>query len=332
MNMESVLSRLTLFNHSLVPPQNVFFAASVKHRLLVQAPPKGGATLAIQLIIRADGLEAAASAHVGRKGASLSDLGELVHGYHSSVVMRHRKAGSCARCSDEAWSCIKLVRSPFDRVVSSYLRTAADPTGSHLPKMRADGSFSDFVHALEARAMLSASKQQPLANRRKSDHYLPQLRLECDLLRRRDSAQGGSVTNVRMTRTLGAEDAALPLIPIECFDAALRQLRSERPAAAYQRLDVRNLSATSHYRAKMDASAEYGSRLDPVWTWKYSTHFSAHRAVPTYSSFLNDTRLRELVARLFSDDLELYEAACRQRWLQATEECIEPCAAVFRHV
>ena len=116
-------------------------------------------------------------------------------------------------------------------------------------------------------------------------------------------------------------------LPHRRAPSALQRLRRARPAAMYGRLDPRNLSAPSHYRVKMGAS-EYGNRSDPVWTWNYSTHFAAHVAVPPYSSFLTDPRLRELVARLFSDDLELYAAACQQRWLQATEECIEPCAAV----
>lgn len=286
----------------LVPPEAVFFAADDASKLLVQASPKGGATLAVQLVLRAAGLESTAAAYVGRNGSSLSALGVLAHTYHASVLMRQRRVRGCAHCATNAdWGCIKLVRSPFDRVVSSYLRTAEHPARrSNLPEMRANGSFSDFVHALEARANRSAREQQRLANLHKADHYLPQLRPACDLL---------------------------PLVPIECVESALPHLQ-RRPgpaAAAYLRLDPRNLSAPSHYRDK-SGSAPIGAAA-PVWTWDYAPHFSAHRAVPPYSAFLAEPRLREAVDRLFAADVELYEAACRQRWLRGSDECMAVCAA-----
>jgi hypothetical protein len=303
----------------LVPPEVVFFAAHEESKLLVQAPPKGGATLAVQLVLRAAGLESTAAAYARRNGSTLSALGELVHTYHSKVMMRQRHVNNCTHCStNEDWGCIKLVRSPFDRVVSSYLRTAENPARrSNLPEMRDNGSFSDFVHALEARANRSSHEQQRLANMHKADHYLPQLRPACDLLRKHARAPGG----------FGTEDAALPLVPIECVESALTHLQSRLgPAsAAYLRLDPRNLSAPSHYRDK-SSNAPIGA-ADPVWMWDYATHFSAHRAVPPYSAFLGEPRLREAVNRLFADDVELYEAACRQQWLRGSNECMAMCAA-----
>jgi hypothetical protein len=303
----------------LVPPEVVFFAAHDKSKLLLHAPPKGGATLAVQLVLRAAGLESAAAAYAKRHGSTLLDLGELVHTYHSKVLVQQRRVKNCTLCStDEDWSCIKLVRSPFDRVVSSYLRTAENPARSNLPEMRDNGSFSDFVHALEKRANRSSHEQQRLANMHKADHYLPQLRPACDLLRK----------HARVPGELGAEDAALPLVPIECVESALTHLQS-RPgpaaSAAFLRLDPRNLSAPSHYRGKL-SSAPIGT-AGPVWTWDYATHFSAHRAVPPYSAFLGEPRLRAAVGRLFADDAKLYEAACRQRWLQGSGECMAMCAA-----
>lgn len=302
----------------LVPPEVVFFAAHEESKVFVQAPPKGGATLAVQLILRAAGLESAAAAHAKRDGSSLSELGELVHAYHSNVMMRQRHVDNCTICTtNEDWACIKLVRSPFDRIVSSYLRTAENPARrSNLPEMRNNGSFADFVHALEARANHSALEQQRLANMHKADHYLPQLRPACDLLRKRAGTPAG----------FGAEDAALPLVPIECVESALAQLRSRRgPAsAAYLRLDASGLSAPSHYRDK-SGSVSIGT-AGRVWNWDYGTHFGARRPVPPYAEFLGEPQLREAVNRLFANDIALYDASCRQQWLRGSDACMRVCA------
>ena len=214
----------------LLHPTEPFFAASEKHRLLVQATPKGGATLAVQLVLRAEGLEAAAAAHVGRPGAAMPELGERIHAYHVAVLVPNRTVRGCDACGGQqsSWCCLKLVRSPWDRAVSSYLRTASAPARSHLPEMRTRGSFEDFLGALRTRAGLEAARQRRLAQRPKSDHYLPQVRPQCD--------------------------EAMPLVPIECAEQALRLLgRGGRRCPAYRRLAATNLSARGHYRVQSGA-------------------------------------------------------------------------------
>ena len=51
----------------------------------------------------------------------------------------------CCPRDATGWTCVKLVRDPFDRLVSSYLRTAMHTEG--FEEMRRSGSFLDFEGA-----------------------------------------------------------------------------------------------------------------------------------------------------------------------------------------
>lgn len=138
--------------------------------------------------------------------------------------------------------------------------------------------------------------------------------------------------NHTQAANLGSENAALPLVPIECVDSALQQLRRSYPpypptnstaSRAYEHLDAANLSAPSHYRVKADNA----SAADRVWAWDFVWNFANHQPVPPYSAFLAGPQLRERVGRLFADDLRLYRATCRQRWLQGSSQCMAMCDA-----
>ena len=280
---------------ALVPPAASFFAASERHRLLVLSAPKAGATLAVQLMLRADGLTETALAYARARGSAIE------HAYHVAVVLPRRNVSSCRVCESPAWSCVKMVRSPWDRAVSSYLRTANKPSRSNWPELRPNASFAEFLRRLSARANQSVTEQRRRAAQRKADHYLPQERAECDNI------------------------ASLALIPTECAATALLHLSAARRERqpAYALLDGRNLSSDSHYHVQRGIPP--ADSPVPVADLGYSKVASGRQALP-YDEFLRDAALRALVARLFAADFRLYQQACRQPWVQRSDECVAACA------
>ena len=110
-----------------------------------------------------------------------------LHAFREQVLSKmseHRRASCTVVCTpDSGWTCIKLIRSPFDRVVSSYIQIMRAFRMSRdfreLQRVRphdangwTNASFAEFVTALEARAATKWSSPNDF-------HFMPQ-RDACD--------------------------------------------------------------------------------------------------------------------------------------------------------
>ena len=202
----------------------------------------------------------------------------------------------CLRTDLVIWS-----HRRFERVVSSYLRTANHTQG--FPEMQHGGSFLDFLTALAQRAKLSPDKQQALADIRKADHVLPQRRA-CD------TAPG------------------ITLIPLECEAAAFAVLPAS-PLNDYNSTKFASgsgsISTKHHYQVKAPANTTYTKNVPAL---PYA-ELKRNGVVPNYAEFYAHDDVRLLVARLFAADLELYTHACHQLWLLEAGACNDVCRRVL---
>ena len=118
------------------PKPHSVLLANEKDKLLVAAVAKGGATVATQLMLRREGLLETALRHRGSHGTG------WIHDYRHVYARQpnHRPPrNATATCRDRAWTCVVILRSPLDRVVSSYQHAMARDRclKSHAPSMRA---------------------------------------------------------------------------------------------------------------------------------------------------------------------------------------------------
>jgi len=220
---------------------------------------------------------------------------------HSSVLQLSHRHGLC--CSlDPRWACVKMVRSPYDRIVSSYLRTAGRTTG--FEEMRDGGSFDDFVAAIAQRGRLPAATQRRKADVRKADHVLPQARSACD----------GRVPG-------------LILVPTECAAEAFEQLPA--PAEHLRGLvNVSRLAPPVHYHRQADPNPT-PLDADNLTALAYSNFADGAHPVPAYGRFTASQRVRDAVATYFAEDLALYRRTCGQPWLAGVASCMAACEKVL---
>ena len=154
-------------------PQNTYL---VDHpsKIKITSSPKAGATLAAQLAFRTLGL---------MRGESLTT--SYIHFYRTDVFMKekdHQFVPSKSVCSGTDWVCIKIVRKPLDRVVSSWIHMMT--TGWYnngLPKLQEamvnkskplqNASFAEYITSL-------TMMDQALTFG--GDHFLPQTSIDDD--------------------------------------------------------------------------------------------------------------------------------------------------------
>jgi len=129
------------------PKPHSVLLANEKDKLLVAAVAKGGATVATQLMLRREGLLETALRHRGSHGTG------WIHDYRHVYARQpnHRPPrNATATCRDRAWSCVAIIRSPLDRVVSSYQHAMVTKLGGRLG-LPGDCPFRRYVAYVASR-------------------------------------------------------------------------------------------------------------------------------------------------------------------------------------
>ena len=123
-------------------------------RRVLLSSPKAGATIAAQLFFRSLGLTEKALAY-----------SPWVHHYKMQFNLRPGgRVDPCVVCRPgSGWTCVKIVRSPLARVISSYVHIIRHSAQFGL----ADSTFDTFVRILEDQA---TAAQRSLFD----DHFMPQ--------------------------------------------------------------------------------------------------------------------------------------------------------------
>ena len=144
---------------------------------LLSSAPKAGATVAAQIFFRSLGLLEAATAH-----------SSWIHDFKLEVFNRRPAASAdpCAVCRPGAgWTCVKIVRAPLLRAVSSFVHTTEKPeihsAFTELTHEVGSGgggsaSFDAYVAALRRRAESAGARTAY------DDHFMPQAS-SCDAVR-----------------------------------------------------------------------------------------------------------------------------------------------------
>lgn len=270
-----------------LPPQKHSLTMLVDRptKLVVVATPKGGATLAAQITFRFLNLtDTALSWH------------SWIHRYRIEVFNKakdHRRINCAVSCHPgSGWVCVKLVRSPLDRAVSSYLHTMKTrlwkdflelhEVADEKNKNVSNASFADFVEALQRRA--KSGKRST-----RDDHFMAQAV--------NDGCDGGTVR----------------LVPIEAAEAALSLLGEETGV----KLNTTGLTS-AHYvekgtwerRGQDEDLLDAASDLPFPETRLRGDGRKFKRLDYPYEAFFRNGRLNEVLCRVVCVDLELYALAC----------------------
>jgi len=288
----SSVRRVSMGGPSLKPtPLPTVRMVDHSEKLMVLGAPKGGATLATQLMLK----------HLDLMDAAM-EYDPWIHNYRYQVFIKqpeHQPVRCSSTCAveEEWWICVKLVRSVLDRAVSSYIHTMVNAIKDRFPELSqvmksngnsssvSDASFAEFVDALDLRAK-GHCKWFFWCNYTKSwadDHFMPQSDDDCTI-------EGGVLH-----------------VPIEAVHESLRVIDEKWSV---------NLNATGltshHYRvgkAKDEGSDGSNAALQDFSKRPFQ------RSIPPYQTFLQNPEVNKVLCRVYRSDLELYAKTCRQSWL-----------------
>lgn len=268
--------------HTLVDPDA---------RRVLLSSPKAGATIAAQLFFRSLGLTEKALAY-----------SPWVHHYKMQFNLRPGgRVDPCVVCRPgSGWTCVKIVRSPLARVISSYVHIIRHSAQFGL----ADSTFDTFVRILEDQA---TAAQRSLFD----DHFMPQAS-PCDL------------------------EAPPLLLPLETIDEGILPAFAEHTGFW---MDPRGLES-AHYvsRTSTDEATDVQSysRWVPATDIEAATSTASSadsqrvgRSMSEAAQRLLNTssKLRRSVCCLYRKDVALYRRACAQDWLlEGCPRCAERCA------
>eukprot|EP00586_Coscinodiscus_wailesii_P017248 CAMPEP_0172517974 /NCGR_PEP_ID=MMETSP1066-20121228/289435_1 /TAXON_ID=671091 /ORGANISM="Coscinodiscus wailesii, Strain CCMP2513" /LENGTH=142 /DNA_ID=CAMNT_0013300225 /DNA_START=221 /DNA_END=646 /DNA_ORIENTATION=- len=107
------------------------------------ASPKGGATIATQLMFRHLNLTSTALAH-----------SPWIHDYRQSIFMKrpeHSRTPSSHVCHLHGWTCLKFVRSVLDRAVSSYIHVMRASAPGDVRQSFVELGFAAYVGGNDVR-------------------------------------------------------------------------------------------------------------------------------------------------------------------------------------
>lgn len=273
-------------------------------KLKLLATPKGGATVTTQIMFRKLGLYDEAIKY-----------NPWIHKYRQHVFMHkpeHRRKNCRSFCKrkttesrgegaradlglganatattgvhqQQSWLCIKIVRSPIDRAVSSYLHSLKTKLWRVVPylsnvtsaKQRSahNASFADFYEALYHQAA-SGTLQRAAGDH----HWLPQ------------------------STTDGCDDSA-HLVPIETLAESLGVIG--QVSDVY--LDASGL--TSHqYITKAEEDGPEQDMSDAPFPLA-----TRDGKFPPYGSYFLNATINARICQMFCHDLNLYARACRDK-------------------
>mmetsp|Transcript_69861 Transcript_69861/g.157902 ORF Transcript_69861/g.157902 Transcript_69861/m.157902 type:complete len:370 (+) Transcript_69861:80-1189(+) len=288
-----------------------------KTRLMMLSAAKAGATLATQMMFRQLGLVERANAYDPI----------WIHNYREDVYEKEaehwpRPAEVCG-FSTKDWLCVKIVRLPIDRIVSSYIHILknmnqicqvpgginnfvrgelSQSTKNYDAKGCPDASFREFIDAVSL-----YGKQDKFVDPN-DVHWMPQYEKEFD-----------------------SPSSKLYYIPLELIDSTVDALADA--TATGLRFNVSGLTS-AHYISKVD-SLGFDSSATPFSKLAATTSRSGGgygSVFPQYSTFLEEKYVAEKVCSLYCDDIQLYRRACNQRWLVANEASFLECNAQLRYL
>lgn len=280
--------------------------------------PKGGATVSAQLFFRYLGVIDEAY-----------NYSRWIHDYRLKVFNgkpNHSPLSCTPALCAAGWVCIRLIRQPLDRVVSSYqfslqgcsgiamhwdeLRLlklgerAARMSKQDQAKLCLETTFTEFIQALTMRALKGRKARHTLAD----DHFMPQHASpevdKCD----------GSATHANGT-------TLVYLVPVEFLDQAVSALGSTTGVV----FNATGLNS-SHYRKQDQNTMDRNVQLQGlnVPSWPFSRVNAQH---PPYELFTSvDANISRRTCCLFRDDIAMYRRACRQPWLQQCAPCVQECS------
>ncbi|KAL1515342.1 hypothetical protein AB1Y20_001973 [Prymnesium parvum] len=245
-------------------------------RTVLMSSPKAGVTQTTMLML--------SMLNLTREALSYAN----VHEYRLRVFDKssaHRRDQLCDDCGDRGqWTCVRFLRSPLDRIVSSYLTWSLNKAywpelGLACPGSSENASFAQFVMALSA--VVNSSERQTRAF---DSHVMPQTPL----------------------RACGGELSRLLEVPLEAMPHALRELEQLRKlhdagAVVWPSLHYK-LPKVSLQAAAADVSS---------WPWPPVKAAMFSERLPAYDNFLTSEICRKLSC-LFASDFSAYTRMCAQ--------------------
>ncbi|KAL1520876.1 hypothetical protein AB1Y20_022437 [Prymnesium parvum] len=262
-------------------------------RTVLMSAPKAGATQTTMLMLSMLNLTQDALQH-----------DHWIHNYRREVFEKsraHRRDHVCHDCGHSGqWTCVRFLRSPLDRIVSSYIHTMTyeklvlPELGRVCQGCSQTASFAQFLMAISAFVNSSAMK-----GNRADDHVLPQTPLHgCD-----------------------SEPSRLLSVPIEAMPNALlelEQLRMLHRAGA-------GVWPSEHYITQ-NLSLHASTANVSSWPWSRVKAAIDSKQLPPYDQFLTPEICGKLRC-LFAADFSAWQRMCAQPELRQCRTCISACTA-----
>jgi hypothetical protein len=257
-------------------------------KLKILGTPKGGATVSTQIMFRKLGLLEEAL-----------EYDSWIHNYRTKVFRKRNERVRCKGHCGNGWNCVKLVRSPLDRVVSSFIHVlksslkdkfrSLQRTVQHAGKESLEeASFADFIQA----ASLAAKTKESFPG---DGHYTPQsANDECDDLSY--------------------------LLPVESIEDGLSALYDVSGVL----LNATGLTS-KHYIVKDSTLGSSNQDIQDVSKMSFkllmnNTDSDGRHHTASYDAYLRDPSLNEEICRLFCHDFALYAKACSSPLLSGRQK------------
>lgn len=295
---------------------------SARHRLKLASTPKAGATVATQVMMRYLGLYEEATAYH-----------PWIHQYRSQVFTKdpeHEKVSCQTHCrkkekrktkngsavvggehhddDDGAYFCVKLIRSPLDRAVSSYGVMLA--RGLDLPQLQSNHTDFNMIRGLPRKKI--SDEWTRFLEALGAGRDLPQLQSNLTFFNMIRGLSGlsqstngvGYITHCGTQSSTGCDENSY-LVPTEALDdsfEALRQIRSDFT------LSSTNLSSP-HYITKernLDEVVDMSEEPPPC----LGGHQCRNTTFPPYRAYYLNAHLNQEICRLYCRDVRLYVRTC----------------------
>lgn len=265
------------------------------NKLKIMGTPKGGATVATQIMFRKIGLLETALKY-----------NPWIHNYRCEVYnqqFQNMDISSSKLCHLPGWVCVKLVRSPLDRVVSSYIHVMKTPVKHSFPELKKvlhdlegdenlyqNASFFHFVTALDLRNQTHWQ----------SDHYEPQLTKDSEM-----------------------NENNIFLVPVESLEDALLALEKETG------MTLNATGFTSNHYIKKDNTLVQNMQNVPHTKWPsvIVDEVTHEERSPPYGAYLLNTTLNRKICQLYCHDIRMYAKACGSAWLRQSDATQLVCQA-----
>lgn len=261
------------------------FLWSKRHNLTMYFTPKGGATAAAQIMFLLMGLFEKALAY----HPWIHKYRQDVHNRgpaHEVLPTTRARVKQCAQCTDKG-RCLKLIRNPLDRAVSGFLHVQRTKLKDSMPHAP---SFAQWVSVLKTTIVGAEGRRQEASD----NHWRPQFVAACD----------SSTTTRDVTH-----------LPVEMLGDGLGVFASTHGIDGLRDPSRANISS-GHY-------VKHTSRMLP--NASHVPYAVLKTAIPLYSSFFTDPAITRDVCCIFSNDVHMYRAACRELWVSACERCAAAC-------